>query len=213
MEWATELGGAQAAAIALAVLFGALLIVTYSWNWLPRRQASRVPLGDAGETHDAVARLYSELPQFLQDVNSRLDAKIHVLRRLLHEASLTIDELRRIQNTPTAPHTSNEPAAERISDSAAAVRLTADVPAAPPAECQAVEIPGPDTTELRSQRYAHVYSLEDSGLDPAEISGETGMHRGEVELVLNLRHKRVRADRGVRLKPAPAVRSPEEAPA
>lgn len=69
----------------------------------------------------------------------------------------------------------------------------------------------PDPTELRSQRYAHVYSLADAGLDAAEISGETGMHRGEVELVLSLRRKRVRVDRGGRPEPTHVVSSPEEA--
>lgn len=210
MEWAAELGGAQAAAIALAVLFGALLVITCSWGWLPRRNPTRAGHGDPGEIQGAVTRLYAELPQFLQEFNGRLDAKMHALRRLLDEATITIDELRRLQTT-LAPNLSSteRPAVHAAAESP---KVTPPVPR-PLVEGQGVEGPAPDTTELRSQRYAHVYSLEDSGLDPAEISGETGMHRGEVELVLNLRHKRVRADRGVRSEPTPVVRSSEEAPA
>jgi Sec-independent protein translocase protein TatA len=218
MEWELERGGAEAAAIALAILFGALLLVIYFWNRATRRSAPRAADAEMAEMHAAMTRLQAELPDLLRSMNSRLDAKMQALRNLIRDAGATIEELRRASNRAAVEFDSTQRSPAIVLTSELATMESSGMHTAAPAradsaEHQLVDLCPPDTAELRLQRYAHVYSLADSGLDPAEISGETGMHRGEVELVLNLRRKRVRVDRGSRSEPSPVIRSPEEAPA
>ena len=217
MEWNVELGGAEAAALALAVISGTLLIaLIILWSRQSRRGAPPAQTTDSAELHAAMVRLQDELPQLFRNMTGRLDAKMRALRELIQEAGATIDELRRSNAVNSAaPHTATaerraappaEPAdreSEQNNDHAPVVHVeTQSKPAVPPKA---------DLTELRSQRYAHVYSLADAGLDPTEISAETGMHRGEVELVLSLRRKRVRLDRADRPEPTRIPSSPEEA--
>ncbi len=45
-------------------------------------------------------------------------------------------------------------------------------------------------------RFAHVYWLADTGHAPAEIASKTGLHRGEVELLLRLRRSKHHSDPG-----------------
>jgi hypothetical protein len=219
MEWDLELGGAQATAIALALLFGSLLLAVCLWNRASGRRCSQSAGSDTVEMQAAMARLAGELPQLLRHMNSRLDSKMQALRNLIREADTTIQELYRL-NAPHTPDADTTPATQAgvlPGELAAAEPTDIDAPLPitepKPDQRKPPELSVSDTAELRAQRYAHVYSLADRGLDPAGISGETGMHRGEVELVLNLRRKRVRVDRGGRTEPAPVVRSPEEAPA
>jgi len=47
--------------------------------------------------------------------------------------------------------------------------------------------------ELAS-RYSEVYELADSGASPGDIAKQTGMHAGEVELILSLRRGSDRPD-------------------
>jgi hypothetical protein len=220
MEWDLELGGAQAGAVALATLFAALLLVICVWNWLTRRD-DRVPVeADASDMHAAMARLHGELPQLVRTATSRIDAKMQALSALIQEATVTMDELRRLKDGGVSTATAAAKVAEAVAPlhldaTGDPLHLAAAETAEPvrTSERQAVESPPSEAAELRLQRYAHVYALADSGLNPSEISGETGMHRGEVELVLNLRRKRFRVDRGGRPEPSPTIRSPEEAPA
>jgi hypothetical protein len=223
MEWNLELGGAEAAAIALAILFGALLLIIYFCNRLPRRSTSQVPNAETAEMHAAMVRLYGELPDLFHNMSCRLDAKMQVLRNLIREAGASIEALRAASSRVAGSIESSERMSANVLNGATATPEATAVRNSPaagaaagpaePADSPLVEFAQPDTAELRLQRYAHVYSLADNGLDSTGIAGETGMHRGEVELVLNLRRKRVRVDRGSRSEPSPVVRSPEEAPA
>jgi hypothetical protein len=215
-----DFGEAQATAIALAILFGALLLIACAWN-RRTRAGSVEPEDDIAEMHASMVRLRDELPELFNNMNSRLDAKMQALRSLIREASDTANELtlarkRTAFDCPTPP---TIPAAlPQASDASASQNAVNPAALQPPESADPIgqpigEVSPQDTAELRQQRYAHVYSLADSGLDPAEIACETGMHRGEVELVLNLRRKRIRMDCGSRSEPAPVVRLPEEAPA
>lgn len=217
MDWELELGGAQAAAIALAVVSGACLLgLIFWWSRQTRRHATEASTAEAVALHAAMVRLQDELPQLLRNMTGRLDAKMRALRDLIHEAGSTIEELRRLQ-APAARNAESIPdpsytaprAVPSDSDPLLAPQSAANV-SLDPGESMTTVRRTPDPTELRSQRYAHVYSLADDGLGAAEISAETGMHRGEVELVLSLRRKRVRADRGGRPEPTHVVSSPEE---
>lgn len=218
MDWELELGGAQAAAIALAVISGAFLLgLIFWWSRQSRRHATEASTAGAVELHAAMVRLQDELPQLLRGMSGRLDAKMRALSELIHEAGGTIEELRRL-HTPVARNSDFLP--DQPQTSPRAVSSDSDSLIAPqsPAthsldrtESSATAPRTPDPTELRSQRYAHVYSLADDGLGAAEISAETGMHRGEVELVLSLRRRRVRVDRGGRPEPTRVVNSAEEA--
>jgi len=225
MDWELELGGAQAAAIALAIVSGACLLgLIFWWTRHSNRRAAEPSTAGAVELHASMLRLQEELPQLLRTMSGRLDSRMRALSDLIHEAGGTIDELRRLRSSATA---NAEPV---LNPSRAAPRTTLSeshaIPASQLPSTDPTDPPDPsdpterivqssrvsDPTELRSERYAHVYSLADDGLDAAAIAGETGMHRGEVELVLSLRRKRVRVDRGGdRPEPNRIVRSPEEA--
>ena len=218
MDWELELGGAQAAAIALAVISGAFLLgLSFWWSRQSRRRVTEASTAGAVELHASMLRLQEELPQLLRTMSGRLDSKMRALSDLIHEAGGTIEELRRLQtpaarksdSLPDQPHASPR-AVSSDSDSLIASQSSTTL-SLDRTESSATVPRTPDPTELRSQRYAHVYSLADDGLGAAEISAETGMHRGEVELVLSLRRKRVRVDRGGRPEPTRVVSSPEEA--
>jgi cell pole-organizing protein PopZ len=228
MDVDLELGGAQAAAIALAIVSGACLLgLLFWWTRQTNRRAAESPAAGAVELHASMVRLQEELPQLLRTMSGRLDAKMRALSDLIHEAGGTIDELRRLRSAATAnPEAPADPshvsarATQKDSHQEPATHLLAADATDPTdptdhrdrADIVASPARAADPTELRSERYAHVYSLADDGLDAAEIAAETGMHRGEVELVLSLRRKRVRVDRGGgRPEPNRIVRSPEEA--
>jgi hypothetical protein len=225
MEWELELGGSQAAAIALAIVSGASLLgLVFWWTRQSNRRGAETSTAGAVELHASMLRLQEELPQLLRTMSGRLDSKMRALSDLIHEAAGTIDELRRLRSSAPA---NPEPPSDQshvtprttMSESHArpASQLPSTDPADPPDPSDRIDRIAPtsrtaDPTELRSQRYAHVYSLADDGLDSVAIAGETGMHRGEVELVLSLRRKRVRVDRGGdRPEPNRVARSPEEA--
>jgi hypothetical protein len=160
-----------------------------------------------------MAQLAGELPELFQNMSGRLDSRMLALRKLIRDADRAIEQLSRLRSEPLSspPSESTLPAA--LSDNE--IDSLEPIPArtAEIAESKPADASDGDAADLRSERYAHVYSLADRGLDPAGISCETGMHRGEVELVLNLRRKRVRVDRGRRLEPSSVIRSTEEAPA
>ena len=102
MTWELELGGAQAAAIALAVISGACLLgLIVWWSRQPRRGAKDASTAEAVELHSSMVRLQDELPQLLRTMSSRLEAKMRALRELIHEADGTIEELRRLQTLPS----------------------------------------------------------------------------------------------------------------
>jgi len=220
MEWNWELGGAQAAAIALAVISGAIfLLLLTQWIQQSRRGGSNASTAETAELHASLLRLQGELPELLRNMSTRLDAKMRAVRELIHDASTTIEELRRLKSTAstgtkTQPHQNDRMFESSAADSNGAANEEALTPSpAPATERKSAESPAVDPVELRSQRYSHVYSLADAGLDAPEISAETGMLRGEVELVLSLRRKRVRVDRASRPEPARVQSALEEATA
>jgi hypothetical protein len=209
MEW-MELGEAQLLATALAGLSGLLLLALVYRTRRPPHTLLRSPSTEAAELQAALDRLRQELPQVVQEAQSRLDIKIHTLRELLEEADQVLRELRALRSE-TAPRV-------RVPEPGLAVqhRKTAPEPNRPAVaggiDRRAAEAgPGSDASELRAQRYAHVYALADAGFDPPQISSETGMHRGEVELVLSLRRKRMRGSSNRQSEPVRAVHCAEEA--
>ena len=68
-------------------------------------------------------------------------------------------------------------------------------PVAPPFEVPLVPVATPPAVVPEPQkdtRYTPVYALLESGLsDPVEIARQTGLGRGEVDLILSLRERRV----------------------
>ena len=224
MEWELELQGAHLVAIALATVAGAvLLLYFFGGKHQPRGAAPAATPADAAELHAAMVRLQAELPELLRDVNGRLDAKMRALRVLVSEASGAIDELRRLRTSTVpasataAPTDCRDTSLESVAVPDSTLADGHSAPASVAARAKIVEHHAPadsgcaDSADPRTQRYAHVYSLADDGLEPGQISAETGMQRGEVELVLKLRRKKIRLDRGGRLEPAHVSSAIEEA--
>jgi hypothetical protein len=182
---------------ALAGFCAMLGLLVVSWVW-PRRAPRSQTTTALDEPHVALLQLQADLQSLAHDLNSQLDSRMHELRVLLQEARTTIEQLRDKHNVakldPTAgpPKPAPDPIPSRslgagppasaADDSSNATRP----PARPPAGSN------PDSAPLRAQRYEHVYSLADAGLDSDQIAAETGMLRGEVDLVLNLRRKKYR---------------------
>src|SRR5262245_19420178 len=108
MEWELEWGGAQGAAIALATLFGSLLVFVYFGSLLARRRGAAPPHAEMAEMYSAMTRLQDELPDLLERMNSRLDAKMQALRDLIGEANTAIEELRRA-SSPLARESARAP--------------------------------------------------------------------------------------------------------
>ena len=214
MEW-PEPGGVHATALALGVLSAALfLLLVGFWSRRPRGTEAHAAKAESGELHDTLLRLQDELRQFVQDMSGRLDAKMQALRRLLNQAQSTIDELRKLRGNSTRLSAPAPPVSPLDSE------VEAEEPAAPtraePAGRSHARGPGarpadPAGLDLRNQRYLRVCSLADEGLDPAAIAGESGIQRGEVDLILSLRRKQHRPDRGSRTEPTRIVNSSEEA--
>ena len=214
MEW-SELGGAHAAALALGVLSSVLFL----WLIGSRARRARTPepqpvQPDAAEMYATLVQLQDELRQCVGEMSGRLDAKMNALRRLLHEARRTIDELRQLTDNPTRP-LSVVPAVRALDTERAAGapggRSRFESPARSAARATgkpSADHAGPDP---RNTRQLRIYSLADEGLDPAGIASETGIQRGEVELILSLRRKQHHRERGSRSEPARVVDSSEEA--
>jgi hypothetical protein len=214
MEW-SELGGAHAAALALGVLSSVLFL----WLIGSRSGRARTPepqpvQTDTAELHAALVQIQDEFRQCVGELSGRLDAKMNALRRLLHDARSAIDELRQLTDRPARP----------LSVVPAVRALDGERVAGPPAGWSRFESPAHNATKAtgkpgvdhagpdpRNTRHLRIYSLADEGLDPAGIASETGIQRGEVELILSLRRKQQRVARGSRTEPARVVDSSEEA--
>ncbi len=217
MDVSLEWGEAELAAIVLAVVsFALLCTLIFRSTRAPRQAKPDLISGNAGELHEAMLQLQKELPHLLRDMNSKLDVKIRTLRELLHDAGKSIDQLRQLQHQVVARSTKGS--GEQPVDSSARAHQVESVrsigESAERFAAIATDAPkslAADPSELREQRYSHVYALADSGSNAAEIAAETGMHCGEVELVLNMRRKRIRLDRASRQEPTRAVKSTEGA--
>lgn len=216
MAWELELSGAEVLAFALAIACAGLLVaLVMLWNRSPRGAAARGTATELDGLRQSIGQLEGELGRLVQDMNGRIDAKMRVLRGLLDGADAAVRQLRELRAAATpavsaiAAKTSNESPRQAVgADSIPA--LDHSTKTRDPVRPNSSQT---EPLDERTQRYSHVYSLADAGLDSAQISAETGMHRGEVELVLNLRRKKVRVDRAGRPEPAHIVSHLEEATA
>src|SRR5262245_118896 len=152
MEWDLELGGAEAAAIALAVLFGALLVIVCFWNRSPQRRQSQMSDAETAEMHAAMVRLHGELPELFHDLSCQLDTKMQALRSLIREAAASIETLRAAGSQadfamegservsePSTPHASIAPESQSVRTMPAANAESAE-----PIENQLIELCEPD---------------------------------------------------------------------
>ena len=203
MEW-SELGGVHPAA-ALAVLASALLLLLLGvWPRRSRRTAAPTARQEPEEVHRNLVCVQSELRELVRDMNGQLDAKMQALRNLLHEARCTIEELRQLTGRPATSSSlaavpSYTPAPSNAGPAASLVRLdAARHNLSRPHAHKPADRSRPD---LRHQRYSRIYTLADEGLGASQIATESGLQRGEVELILSLRRKQHHVDPGSRPEP------------
>jgi hypothetical protein len=189
---------------ALAGFCAMLGLLVVSWLW-PRRTPPKQAI-DAEEPTASMLQLQADLRTLAHDLNGQLDSRMRELRTLLNEARTTIDELRdrqgiTRQGPPPASPLKDVPQTPTAYFAVPPTAVSENPPDVPRPAARAAAGATMDPAPLRAQRYEHVYSLADAGLDSAEIATETGMLRGEVELVLNLRRKKYRISSSPRPDP------------
>jgi hypothetical protein len=215
MDVSLELGEAQVAAIALAVLSAALILFAILRLRQVRQSSTHSAAAAANPFATKLIELQDDLRQLMQDMTGRLDSRMQALQRLLREADSAIGELERLTAavpgrdsvSPDSPVTTLDVSAADTT-ARAARPAAARTPTRPAKPDQIAQLDQPDPL---ADRFAHVYSLAESGLDAAAIATQTAMHRGEVELILGLRRKEMRVDRGRRPEPLHARQPIQEA--
>jgi hypothetical protein len=152
------------------ILVLALIILAFV---LPRKLARRSPvltrqnLNETDRLKKSMDDLLIQLQEVSRDVNATLDTKILTLNQLIDDAQARIDELNDLlRKLPDVPRNTD---ADRLPER--------ETPAAS------------ERTSLRQQQQDAVLQLAAQGKSDLEISRETGIPRGEIELLLALRRK------------------------
>lgn len=211
-ELADRLADPLVLSVALAFISGSLLMLFLLWS----RPSGRLDQG----THSrmgrvlgaAVGDLDDQLCKLTGQVSDRLEAKLQVLREQLRKADRAIEELRRLTALASSRGETlrAETAAEarRLGEAAENAASVADEWQAPepPGRAPADQAQRSDASPrtLLERHYAHVYWLADAGLDALQIATKTGMHPGEVQLVLALRARQAGEAHG----PQPGAKAP-----
>lgn len=152
--------------MATEVLFVQVLVLGFTaalW-WIARR--------------DLAARVLPSMPPALPVDTAELEQLCATLETLVTRLSQRLEAVE-----ARLPHL--QQAARSAAPEPTAVADAAKPPSEPVSSPPVVPEPPPDA------RYAQVYALLASGVsDPAEIVRQTGLGRGEVDLILSLRDRR-----------------------
>ena len=167
------------------VLFvqGLVLVFTGALWWIARRDLlSRAASPPAVDTAD-LEQLCATLETLVTNLSRRLDAVEAVGQKNAETRQSSREPLPIFEMPPRLL----EPAfAEPVSISAEPVPVPAEPAFAVPVFAEAVP-----ADPLPDPRYTPVYALLASGVsDPIEIARQTGLGRGEVDLILSLRDRR-----------------------
>ena len=147
---------------------------------LPRKLAKRSRMLDeprapgAREQHElrrSMDRLLVELQETAREINATIDTKMIALKRLIDEADAQIRRMKELRGEPTTP----EPPAE-------------EEPPAP--ETPEPELPLSEEAKRRLALEEEICRLKDQGKSILDIARLTDVPRGEVELILSLRHQK-----------------------
>lgn len=167
-----------------------VLVFTGALWWIARRDlAARVPPPVPPALPDQDAGM-AELEQLCATLETLVTSLARRLDRV--EAALSQTGREETASNQAAP---GEAAQTRfpVLSPAALGPAAAAVPERQPEERPAEPDPRdlPDPQHLPDPRYVQVYALLDSGVsDPVEVARQTGLGRGEVELILSLRGRR-----------------------
>lgn len=140
---------------------------------LPRKLARRSKLldrprpGESERLRKQMEDLLIQLQEVAREVNATLDTKMIALNQLVEEAEQRIRELK---------------------DLLARVE-TAQAQTSPAPQAAVKETPAPPEARRSSQAEETVVRLAGQGKTPLDIARETGLSRGEIDLVLALRRK------------------------
>ena len=193
MGW-LELINPTSLSVALAIISATLLVLFFVWA---RPGDGPSPARDDRDEHGLHVTLQAvddQLDRFTQGVSDQLDSRIESLRELLGAADTAIGQLERLTSVASKSELARDDVPSALAKSGsiadpagASYRspLGAESHRRKPADETGRHDPAAGVTLER--RYAHVYWLADSGLDAFEIATKTGMHPGEVGLVLGLR--------------------------
>ena len=176
MTWTEPAGSGLSLLAWLGAAALALWIVGAAWRRLPARAvpptSTRAPL-PLGTAH-----FQEELESLAEDLTERIDAKMQALAELVQLATRRIEELRSL--TPGS--------AERAAASPAHFGKSLGPKKAAPLTAAKPGLTAPRTADRTvPERHSQVYALADSGFDSLRIAAQTGMPRGEIELLLSLR--------------------------
>jgi len=114
-------------------------------------------------------QIFVQLQEFSRDSLARMDSKIRLMNQMLQEVdqkTARLEALIKEYDKLASSKPPAQPAPQPLPQ------------AAPPARDETEDIP---------PEQAKVVELASKGMSTAEISRQTGMDRGEVELILNLR--------------------------
>ena len=189
-----ELEGPPFVAAAIAAVSGTVLFLLLLIRSKNGKKSKPDALnGEVAELSSTFERLESDLRGLSQHLTCQLDSKMHALRGLMSQADDMIDQLRRLtDNQELTGRTPRELTRTSEGNRHARMTTTKSADQATHTAKGQVETSAASPDDGRRERslekrYAHVYWLADAGLDAAQITTKTGMHRGEVDLVLALR--------------------------
>jgi len=132
-------------------------------------------LKEVSALQKSVKELLSAIEEASQETTARLEVRCAEARFVLATLEDRLAKLEMEEATATAPNVQNylpKPAAQEM-----AYQVVSNVPS-------------PATFENNEHYRKHqvIYGLADSGLNPTEISRQTGIAEGEVQLLLSLRN-------------------------
>ncbi len=126
----------------------------------------------SAQVRDEMDRLLVQLQEVSRENLSRIDHKIRSLNLLLQESRDVLAEMRKIRED-----------VRTMTLAAPAKSTPLAVPPAPPPAPAPSDPPAPPVPPAHER----IYRLSDQGMDAAGICRETGLEKGEVELILGLR--------------------------
>ncbi len=189
-------------------LLGLAVFILYLFVFRPRRSLRP---SDNEETYRAPVRevraeideIFVRLEEFSRETMAKLDTKVRLLNQLVIDADARIKRLEELERKDPAPGTpAGKPAgmsagmpAGLSADASAGPGTSAAappgvvVPPVPPEQAS----PAPEPLPV-NPLHRRVYALHDKGLTLPEIEAETGLPKGEVELILGMRRLVSRPD-------------------
>ncbi len=135
---------------------------------------------------DSVQKLLVEMQETGRELIGRVDTKARVLDQLIQEADQKAAQLKEL--VERAERAADQAARSAAAAAASAANQVAETRAARDDVRRAPEPPEDSRTlAVRDTRTRAVYACADRGLNSIQIEKETGLPRGEVELMLRMR--------------------------